>query len=82
MKQAKRQFLKDSARYIRGEINEIKLNGSKRTIKLFVEALRESRALYVALQKKTDMSHIIPILESKKQATSRLRERTGFVWPF
>lgn len=82
MKQAKRQFLKDSARYIRGEINEIKLNGSKRTIKLFVEALRESRALYIALQKKTDMSHIIPILESKKQATSRLRERMGFVWPF
>ena len=82
MKRARRQFLRDSARYIRGEINEIKLNGSKRTIKLFIEALRESRALYIALQKKTDMSDIIPILESKKVATGRLRERTGFVWPF
>ena len=82
MKSAKRQFLRDSARYIRGEISEIKLNGSRRTIKLFVEALRESKALYIAFQKKTDMSDIIPILESKKLATGRLRQSTGFVWPF
>jgi hypothetical protein len=79
---AKRQFLKDCARYISGEINEIKLSGSEKTIGLFAHTLRESRALFVALQTKKNISDVIPVLESKKRAAKLLQKRTGFTWPF
>jgi len=82
MDPVKRQFLKDCARYIRGEITEIRLNGPKKTIKLFAQALKESRNLYTALHADKKMSDVLPILESKKFATSKLRKATGFVWPF
>ena len=82
MDEAKRHFLKDCARYIKGEISEVKLRGREKTVLLFAEALRESKKLYITLQKSEQMSDVIPILESKKRATSRLRKVTGFVWPF
>ena len=82
MNVAKRQFLKDCARYISGEIEEIKLRGSARTINLFAKTLKESRALYVVLETKKSISDVIPILESKKKAARLLHEKTGFVWPF
>ena len=76
-------FLRDCAKYIRGEINEIKLNGKKETIKLFACALKESRSLYTELNGGSrEMSKILPILKSKKKATNLLRTSTGFVWPF
>ena len=82
MDAAKKQFLKDCARYIRGEISEVKLKGREKTVMLFAEALKESRKLYTVLQESDSMSGVIPILESKKKATSRLRKVTGFIWPF
>ncbi len=78
----KRQFIKDCARYIRGEINEVKLTGPKQTVKLFAKTLQESRLLFVALQSESKMGAIIPLLESKKKAAALLRAKTGFVWPF
>jgi len=82
MDAAKKQFLKDCAKYIRGEISEVKLSGKEKTVLLFAEALKESRKLYTALQESDSMSGVIPILESKKKATGRLRKVTGFIWPF
>jgi len=82
MNAAKRQFLKDCARYISGEIAEIKLSGSEKTIDLFARTLRESRALYVVLETKKNISDVIPVLESKKKAAKLLHAKTGFVWPF
>ena len=82
MKAAKRQFLKDCARYISGEINEIKLNGSEKTIRLFARTLKESRALYVVLQTKKGIRDVLPVLESKKRAAKLLHAKTGFAWPF
>ena len=82
MDEAKRQFLKECARYIRGEISEVKLRGKKSTVLLFAETLKESKKLYTVLQDSKQMSDVIPVLESKKKATGRLRKVTGFVWPF
>ena len=82
MNEHKRQFIKDCARYIRGEINEVKLTGPKQTVKLFAKTLQESRLLFVALQSESKMGAIIPLLESKKKAAALLRAKTGFVWPF
>ena len=82
MDPVKHQFLKDCAKYIRGEISEIRLNGPKKTIKLFAEALKESKNLYTALHSSKKMPTVLPILESKRAATSQLRKATGFVWPF
>ncbi len=79
---AKKQFLKDCARYISGEISEIKLNGSEKTIGLFANMLRESKALFVALQTKKNIADVIPVLESKKRAAKLLHKSTGFAWPF
>ena len=78
----KRQFIKDCARYIRGEINEVKLTGPKQTVKLFAKTLQESKLLFIALQSESKMGAIIPLLESKKKAAALLRAKTGFVWPF
>ena len=82
MNEHKRQFMKDCARYIKGEINEIKLNGPNQTVQLFAKTLRESRLLFIALQSEKKMGAIIPLLESKKRAAALLRSKTGFVWPF
>jgi len=82
MDKHKRQFLKDCARYIRGEVNEIKLSGSKKTAQLFANALKESRLLFIALQNEKKMKLVIPVLESKRRAATLLRDKTGFVWPF
>ena len=82
MNEHRDQFLKDCARYIRGEVNEIKLSGSKKVVRLFADTLKESRLLFIALQAEKKMKKIIPVLESKKKAASLLRDKTGFVWPF
>ncbi len=82
MNEHKRQFIRDCARYIRGEINEIKLSGPKQTVQLFAKTLKESRTLFVALQTESKMGAVIPLLESKKKAATLLRAKTGFVWPF
>jgi len=82
MDPVKRQFLKDCVKYIRGEISEIKLNGPRKTIGLFAEALKESKNLYTALHSSKKMPDVLPILESKRIATLQLRRTTGFVWPF
>tara|TARA_B100000519_G_C14064765_1_gene353828 strand:- start:43 stop:291 length:249 start_codon:yes stop_codon:yes gene_type:complete len=82
MNEHKRQFIKDCARYIRGEINEVKLTGPKQTVKLFAKTLKESRMLFIALQSESKMGVVIPLLESKKKAAALLRAKTGFVWPF
>ena len=82
MNEHKRQFIKDCARYIRGEINEVKLTGPKQTVKLFAKTLQESKLLFIALQSENKMGAIIPLLESKKKAAALLRAKTGFVWPF
>jgi len=82
MNEHKRQFIKDCARYIRGEINEVKLTGPKQTVKLFAKTLQESRLLFIALQSEGKMAAVIPLLESKKKAATLLRAKTGFVWPF
>ncbi len=82
MNEHKRQFIKDCARYIRGEINEVKLTGPKQTVKLFAKTLQESKLLFIALQSESKMGAIIPLLESKKKAAALLRAKTGFVWPF
>ena len=82
MNPAKRQFLKDCARYIRGELSEVKLRGNEKTLVLFAEALRESKKLYTTLHDSDRMSDVLPILESKRKATKRLRKVTGFIWPF
>ena len=48
----------------------------------FAEALRESKKLYTTLHDSDRMSDVLPILESKRKATKRLRKVTGFIWPF
>ena len=82
MNEHKRQFIKDCARYIRGEIREVKISGPKQTVRLFAKTLKESRDLFIALQSEGKMTAVIPILESKKKAAALLRAKTGFVWPF
>ncbi len=82
MQNSEKLFLRDCAKYIKGEIKEIKISGPKSTLRLFAKALSESRKLYKALNVSGDMSKALPILESKRTATRQLRDKTGFVWPF
>ena len=83
MLETKKQFLRDCALYIRGELSEIKMHGKVSNVKLFIGALKESRELYKNLN--SDMPNIkdvISSIERKRQATRKLKEKTGFIWPF
>lgn len=75
-----KQFLKECALYIRGEVSEIKIRGNSRIISLFANTLSESRRLYLALQS-GKLNKALPLLESKRAASRVLREKTGYVWP-
>jgi len=80
MRKANKQFLRDCARYVKGELAEIKLKGDKKTVTLFANVLAESRKFYTALQGE-DLKKVIPLLERKRRASAALREQTGYVWP-
>ena len=80
MRKANKQFLRDCARYVKGELAEIRLKGDKETVKLFAKVLSESRKFYAALQGE-DLKRVIPLLERKRKASATLREQTGYVWP-
>ena len=75
-----KQFLKECALYIRGEVPEIKIRGNSKIISLFANTLSESRRLYLALQS-GELSKTLPLLENKRAASRVLREKTGYVWP-
>ena len=80
MKEAKKQFLRECALYVRGEVSEIKIRGDKKTVALFASALSESRKFYVALHK-NDLKETITALKGKRSASKALREQTGYIWP-
>ena len=80
MRKANKQFLRDCAKYVKGELSEIRLKGDKDTVALFAKVLSESRRFYTALQGE-DLKKVIPLLERKRKASAALREQTGYVWP-
>jgi len=80
MRDVRKTFLKECALYIKGELSEVKISGSKKTVTLFADVLSESRRFYLALES-GDLKKVLPQLAKKKQASNALRERTGYVWP-
>jgi len=80
MQEANKQFLKECALYVRGEVKQIKLRGKQETVKLFAEALSASRKFYVALEE-GDFKETVAMLKYKRSASGALRESTGYVWP-
>lgn len=83
MKDNKKEFLRDCASYIRGEINEISLRGKKTDCIAIAAALKESRNLYDELNKeRPDISCVVAALEKKRSSAQKLRATIGFVWPF
>lgn len=80
MRDVRKTFLKECALYIKGELSEVKISGSKKTVALFADVLSESRRFYLALES-GDLKKVLPQLAKKKQASNALRERTGYVWP-
>jgi len=83
MKDNKREFLHDCAKYIRGEMNEVRLRGNKKDCVLFASVLKESRSLYQTLNKDNpSISHVMKALGKKREATRELKKNTGFAWPF
>jgi len=80
MRNANKQFIKECALYIKGEVSEIKIKGNPRVVRLFAETLSESRKFYIALQNK-EFRSVLPLLEKKRAASRVLREQTGYIWP-
>ncbi len=80
MRNANKQFLKECALYVKGEISEIKIHGKPKVVQLFATALSESRKFYIALQNE-DFRNVVPLLEKKRAASRVLREQTGYIWP-
>ena len=42
MQQDRKQFIKECALYVKGDIEQVRLNGDTATVKLFADALSES----------------------------------------
>lgn len=73
-------FIRDCALYVRGELSEVKISGSKKNVELFSKVLSESRKFYITLQE-GNLKNVLPQLAKKRQASKALREQTGYVWP-
>ena len=80
MRDDKQIFIKECALYIKGEISEIKMSGSKKNVELFSNVLSESRKFYLALQD-GNRKNVLPQLARKRNASKALRDQTGYVWP-
>tara|TARA_B100001094_G_C18126849_1_gene769990 strand:+ start:783 stop:1028 length:246 start_codon:yes stop_codon:yes gene_type:complete len=80
MKESNKEFLRECALYIRGEVSEIKIHGEKKTVALFATALSESRKFYISLRK-NNLKETVTALKNKRTASKALREQTGYVWP-
>ena len=80
MQHARKQFIKECALYVRGDQQQIRLSGDGATVKLFANALIESRKFYVALHE-GDFKNAVDALKKKRAASSALRKQTGYVWP-
>ena len=80
MQQAKKQFIRECALFVRGDVSQVRLGGDTDTVKLFANALSESRKFYVALQE-GDFKEALVTLKRKRAASSALRDQTGYVWP-
>ena len=83
MQDNRREFLGDCARYIKGEINEVRLRGNKGDCILFATALKESRNLFEKLNdNNASVSNVMNALTKKREATRKLSTHIGFSWPF
>ena len=80
MQQDRKQFIKECALYVKGDIESVRLRGDTATVKLFADALSESRKFYIALQE-GDFKEALTALKRKRSASCTLREQTGYVWP-
>jgi hypothetical protein len=83
MQDNRREFLSDCARYIKGDISQIRLRGNKDDCILFATALKESRNLFEKLNEdNTSVSNVMNALTKKREATRKLSRHVGFAWPF
>ena len=78
----KKIFLAECALYIKGDIDSVKMTGPKRVVEAISATLVESRSLYNALHQDPDMPKIIENVRKKKAAAEKLKNITGFIWPF
>lgn len=80
MQEANKEFLRECALYVRGEVERVKIRGKQKTVNLFAEALSASRKFYVALEE-GDFKRAVTALRDKRAASGALRESTGYIWP-
>ena len=77
-----KKFIRDCARFIKGEISEIKITGPTNDVNILASVVIESKKLYDTLRsKEPDMSIVIVGLRRKRRATNQLRNKMGLIWP-
>ena len=77
-----KKFIRDCARFIKGEISEIKITGSTNDVNMLTSAVIESKKLYDTLRsKEPDMSVVIEGLRRKRRAAAKLKNKMGLIWP-
>ena len=83
MQDNKKEFLSDCARYIKGDISEVRLRGNKEDCVAFATVLRESRNLFEKLNADdASVSSVMSALAKKRKASHNLAKQVGFAWPF
>ena len=78
----KKIVLAECALYIKGDIDSVKMTGPKSVVEALSVTLVESRGLYNTLHESRDMPTIIEQVKKKKAAAQKLKNITGFIWPF
>ena len=80
MSSTNKQFLRDCALYVRGDISELRFRGKPDIVEAFAETLSASRKFYIAVQEDS-FPEAISALKQKRAASKALREQTGYTWP-
>jgi len=75
-----KQFLKDCALYVKGDITELRFRGKPTVVEAFAKTLSASRKFYVAVQEES-FPDAVSALKQKRAASKNLREQTGYTWP-
>jgi len=83
MSKSESKFEVLAARYIMGECKTVDFAGPKERVECIVEALRESRRLYIALEDESvSLAEVLKIVASKNNAAQKFKKVTGRNWHF
>ena len=78
----KKSLLKESVMFVTGRRKDLRVNGPKRIVEAFLNALVASKDLYEAIEEKNvSLSELQALIEHKEELAAAYKKKTGKDWP-